>query len=744
MSEFKISYNNNNMKNIKSLIIKNNIPYNIVVVGVDKKTNKKIVVGRKDKIIKENDEKLEKLIHNISEKDISSYSICYELNIKQTPICVIDFDDYNIKLEDIYKLYPTLENCYYTTGNTKGFHFYVSNADTINMGTHTKVLTNTEGDFIKENIWESIDKTLYGDTLVKVDDFKIFYKDYPFKTVKETPNNNSTSNIPTLILNTEIENVDELREIVDNIPSKYSDSYSDWIKIISILKKYNQYEMALNFSKKSKKFNECEFNDWYNNKTINCDALSIGTVFEYSKNSKTNFTKIKNKYKKLLDKKKQLELLDQITTNNSNEFEIMKSDFEKTHFKIINKNYIKVCENSNIIFLTRREITDMYCHLKYFGYDDKGNYKKISFIDKWITCEDILSFEDCDFYPDPKSCSATHYNLWKNFAIENYESKVNNEEDLNFILQHIRLICGNDDAVYEYMLDWFAHIFVYPEQKIGIFPILQGDTGTGKSLILNLIKNMIGSNKCGFTNNAKDQVFGSFNPILSGKIFIEIAELDFLATKGLEGKFKSLITDEQITINNKGVKERSEQSYHRFIATTNDDIPIKISKNDRRILLIEGCNSKKGDVEYFEKLDTLIKSKDLQKQFYNFLISRDTIFKSPAEACKRMPQTKVQQDLMEYFTAPEESFFEDLVNRRYSDKLNTITISVKTLFLEYKDFCENTGIEAMTQKKLCYKLIKKYNSCISKRKSSTIIYHIDVTNEIIVKLLNNTNKIMED
>ena len=109
-----------------------------------------------------------------------------------------------------------------------------------------------------------------------------------------------------------------------------------------------------------------------------------------------------------------------------------------------------------------------------------------------------------------------------------------------------------------------------------------------------------------------------------------------------------------------------------------------------------------------------------------------------------MPQTQVQQDLMEYFTAPEESFFEELVNRHYSDKLNTITISVKTLFLEYKNFCENTGIDSMTQKKLCYKLLKKYNSCISKRKSSTIIYHIDVTNEIIVKLLNNTNKIIED
>jgi len=175
MSEFKISYNNN--MNIKNLIIQNNIPYTIVIVGIDKNTKKKIVVGRKDKIIKENDDKLEKIIHNISEKDICSYSICYELNIKQTPICVIDFDDYNIKLEDIYKLYPTLENCYYTTGNTKGYHFYVSNADTINMGSHTKVLNYTEGDFIKENIWENIDKTLGGETLLEVDDFKIYYKD---------------------------------------------------------------------------------------------------------------------------------------------------------------------------------------------------------------------------------------------------------------------------------------------------------------------------------------------------------------------------------------------------------------------------------------------------------------------------------------------------------------------------------------------------------------------------------------
>jgi len=745
MSEKK--NNNNNMRTIKYLIDYFELEYCIVVIGINSTTGKKEVVGRNHNIKNIQDSKINNLIYGINQKDISTYYICYEIKLKDEPIVIIDFDDENITLEEIYKLYPNLKDCYYTIGNNKGFHFWTFNDDTKGMSSHNKVLNYTEGDFIKEQVWEQVDKILYGEETLKVEDYTIYFKKYPFEKVNQGTNNIIKSlDTYTTPLQTKIENLDELKEIVNNIQKKYSDNYDDWIKIISILKKYDQYELALNFSKKSIKFISVEdFEDWYYNRTINCDRLTIATIFDYSKNNKTEFNKIKTKYRKLEDKKKKLEMLEEIENNNSAEFEIMKDEFELTHFKIINNNcYIKLTPN-NTLFLTRKEITDMYIHKKFMGYDDKGNLKKIGFIDRWISCEDILEYENCDYYPNPTLCPSNCYNLWTGFAVEKYSEDICSEEELQIILNHIKLICGGDTRVYEYMLDWFAHIFVYPEQKIGIFPIFQGTTGTGKSMILNMIKYMIGKDKCGFTNNAKDEVFGSFNPVMSGKIFMELAELDFLATKGLEGKFKSLITDDNISINDKGAKLRNEISYHRFIATTNADIPIKITSNDRRILLIECSDSMRGNSEYFNQLGVLIKNTKVQKRFYNFLISRDNLFSSPVEANQKLPTTQVQQDLIEYFTPTEEIFFKELVNKYYCENKKNIRLSAKVVYDEYKAFSEGMGMnEPMSQTKLGFKLRKIYKNCITKRKNSGLTYyHINTTHILVKNLLDNTN-ILED
>ena len=741
--------NTNNMvkfNNIKELIDFYDLPYCIVVVGILNKNNKKEVVGRNHNIQDINDSKIKQLIYGINQKDIYDYYICYEIKLKDTPILVIDIDE-DIPIEEVFKLYPNLKNTYYTLGNNKGFHFYTLAEDTAGMGSHNKTLNNIEGDFIKEQIWEKADKEVFGEDILELAEAEItnYFKEFPFVKVNQGTNNIIKSlDCHTTPLQTPIENLDELKEIVNNIPRKYSDNYDDWIKIISILKKYDQYDLALEFSKKSLKFDCVEvFNQWYYNQTINCDRLNIGTIFEYSKYNKTEFTKIKNKYRRLEDKKKKLELLELVENTNNDEFEIMKEEFEETHFKIINSNcYIKLLKDRNL-FLSKREIMDMYCHKKFMGYDDKGNLKKIAFIDKWVSCEEILEFENWDYYPNDKLCPSNCYNLWTGFAVEKYSEDICSEEDLQVILNHILLICGCDNAVYEYMLDWFAHIFLYPEQKVGIFPILQGNTGTGKSMILNMIKDMIGNGKCGFTNNAKEEVFGNFNPAMSGKIFMELAELDFLATNGLEGKFKSLITDDTVSINDKGAKLRKEISYHRFIATTNNDIPIKITNNDRRILLIEGSDTMRGNVEYFCKLGLLVKDTKVQRRFYNYLINRDNVFSSPAEAKQNLPTTQVQQELVEYFTPTEELFFKEFVNKYYREDRQTIRKSAQDIFKEYKEYCESAGLDAMSQTKLGFRLSKKYKNCIKKQKTSHIFYIIDTTHSQVKDLLDNTNLLIE-
>ena len=132
---------------------------------------------------------------------------------------------------------------------------------------------------------------------------------------------------------------------------------------MTFLRKYDFYDLAKSFSKKSKKYNDLTFQDDYNNKTSFVN-YNIGTLHYYSKENKTNYDKIKKKY---LKKENILKL--------QNEYEKMEIDFNKTHFKVINKSlYCKINYNINdLIVMKKQTLIDSYSHLKYIGVDSEGN-----------------------------------------------------------------------------------------------------------------------------------------------------------------------------------------------------------------------------------------------------------------------------------------------------------------------------------------------------------------------------------
>ena len=76
-----------------------------------------------------------------------------------------------------------------------------------------------------------------------------------------------------------------------------------------------------------------------------------------------------------------LENLDDVEEIDEHEtYDCMKEEFEKTHFKIINKSfYIKV-HNGNPIFMKKGNLVDSYEHLHYKELDKEGNVKQNSFI----------------------------------------------------------------------------------------------------------------------------------------------------------------------------------------------------------------------------------------------------------------------------------------------------------------------------------------------------------------------------
>ena len=72
-----------------------------------------------------------------------------------------------------------------------------------------------------------------------------------------------------------------------------------------------------------------------------------------------------------------------------------------------------------------------------------------------------------------------------------YEDK---GHDFNIFLEHLKVITGNDEKCYDYMIKYLAHMIQKPGEKIDIAIVLRSVQGIGKNRFFdNFGKYIIGS-----------------------------------------------------------------------------------------------------------------------------------------------------------------------------------------------------------------------------------------------------------
>jgi phage/plasmid-associated DNA primase len=200
------------------------------------------------------------------------------------------------------------------------------------------------------------------------------------------------------------------------------------------------------------------------------------------------------------------------------------------------------------------------------------------------------------------------------------------------------------------MLDWIAHIFQYPEQKTTM-PTIVSAEGAGKGTLMDILTGMMGQNKVYQTTTPSREVFGNFNGPMSDAFLVNLNEVSASEMKGSSGKLKALITDNQMTINEKGVKQIQITSYAKFIVTTNNDEAIKPTRGDRRNIMMYaaddlikvGMNEAHIAVasEKIKALREIIDSKDSLRSIYDYLMEREGL---DGFGSKPPPMTQFQEE----------------------------------------------------------------------------------------------------
>lgn len=382
----------------------------------------------------------------------------------------------------------------------------------------------------------------------------------------------------------------------------------------------------------------------------------------------------------------------------SRSFDAVSTEFETQHCNIINRGlYMKECDGE-FIAMSRTHIHNAYSHMTFDTLKDK-KIVPVNFITKWLTSNpNQRNYEDMGIYPNPARCPKKHLNLWVPFAF--YEMGEWAEEDtmecegvlphttspaVTTILNHIRILCGNDEAVYTYFIQWMAQMVQYPEIK-SICPVLISKQGAGKGTLIRLMERMLGQSKVMTSSTPARDVWGDFNGAMSTSFLVNLDELAKKDTVEALGRIKALITEPTLMINNKGINAYPIQSYHRFIATTNKEDPIPTSADDRRNLIIRSSDELIGNKAYFTELYRLISDDNVVRAFGEYLLKVPGMNKFGELP---MPRTEYHTELAELTKSPLEDWIVEYIG---GEGMKSGVHRVSDMYAHFVNWCNMNRI----------------------------------------------------
>lgn len=212
-----------------------------------------------------------------------------------------------------------------------------------------------------------------------------------------------------------------------------------------------------------------------------------------------------------------------------------------------------------------------------------------------------------------------------------------------------------------YWHDWVANVVQYPWRRNNTTPQFIHDMeGMGKSAIPEFIAEMLGMGDGGAAAAlGPDDLFGSFNGIMKGKVFIVVNEPSS-DRDDHSAKLKNLITGKEITINNKYGMQYSVKNYVNYVFTSNKPYITHMGNSSRREAIYK-CPT-------FEQMDILRRVSALMKwarsnkgrgfsHVLNWYMERDIADFDPYAPA---PMTEYKQVAIQLSKTPIEAFCQEL------------------------------------------------------------------------------------
>lgn len=290
------------------------------------------------------------------------------------------------------------------------------------------------------------------------------------------------------------------------------------------------------------------------------------------------------------------------------------------------------------------DLRNRYMHIKVdMGVNAQGMPVQKPLGAWWLGQEKRRQYDTMVFAPGRDVPNA--YNLWKGFACDARPG------DCSLFLDHLKdNICRGIEAHYDYLIGWMATAVQKPDSPGQVAVVMRGRMGTGKGVAIKGFGHLFGRHFLQVSD--PKHLVGSFNSHLRDCCVLFGDEAFYAGDVKHSSMLKTLITEEMLTIEAKGVDAEISNNCVHLLMASNSEWVVPAGLEERRFFVLDVGNQKMQNSAYFGKIAEQMKSGGQEALLHHLLTHNLEKYD-----VRKVPQTDALQQQKLLSLSPEEEWW---------------------------------------------------------------------------------------
>jgi|GEM_PF-6787485 len=220
------------------------------------------------------------------------------------------------------------------------------------------------------------------------------------------------------------------------------------------------------------------------------------------------------------------------------------------------------------------------------AWSSTGQPRQTAASEEWLKWKYRREFTQLVYTPrrwdEPRDLGDGSVNLWPGWGFQKPERDAEAVRLFLALIDH--LTANSEPHLREWLLQWLAYPIVHPGAKLMTAVILHGLQGSGKTMLGYATGGVYGATN--FSEIKQTELHGSFNSWSARKQFILADEIISSDRRADMAQVKSLITQDEVTVNEKYKPTYRLRDTANFLFASNSTTPLVLEADDRRFTVI--------------------------------------------------------------------------------------------------------------------------------------------------------------